>query len=573
MENKYNTTPLKRFWNLLRADYKEIRNIYTYAVFNGLISLTLPLGIQAIVNLIQGGQVNASWILLVFVVVLGVAITGVLQIFQLRITENIQQRIFTRAAFEFAYRIPRVRMEALYNKYAPELMNRFFDTVSVQKGLSKILIDFSAAGFQVIFGLLLLSFYHPFFILFSLILLILVFVIFKTTAKKGLERSLDESKYKYEVAHWLEELARVSTTFKLAGKTELPMFRMNDRVENYLASRESHFKVLLQQYSLMVVFKVIVATGLLAIGGILVMEQLMNIGQFIAAEIIILLVMSSVEKLILSLEIIYDVLTAIEKVAQVTDLELEADEGVDLLSEGTEKGLKVEFKNVSFAYPEQKEKVIKDVNLTIESGEVVTVMGKNSSGKSTLLQLMAGLYDASDGRVVINDLPLGNIDLSSLRSLIGDSLLQEQVFEGSLMDNIAMGRADADFENVQWAVENIGLNEFVKSLPKGYGTEIGPFGMKLPRSIAQRILIARCVADKPRLLLIEDSFEHLDQQTRIELIDFLTSKENNWTLVAVSHDPYMASKSNKVLIMEEGKVSHFGTYSELERIIKAQSNA
>jgi ABC-type bacteriocin/lantibiotic exporter with double-glycine peptidase domain len=315
--------PLDRFWRLLKPDQKEIRNVYVYSIFNGLVALSLPLGIQAIINLIQGGQVSTSWIVLLIFVVAGVGVTGVLQIFQLRITENLQQKIFTRAAFEFAYRIPRIRFESLYREYAPELMNRFFDTMSVQKGLPKILIDFSAATLQVIFGLILLSFYHPFFIVFSLVLVLLVYAIFYFTAKRGLETSLDESKYKYKMAHWLEELARTGTTFKLAGKTDLPLSTTDIHVGNYLKAREFHFRVLVQQYSLMVVFKVIVATGLLAIGGILVMEQLMNIGQFVAAEIIILLIMNSVEKLILSFETIYDVLTALEKMGQVTDKELE----------------------------------------------------------------------------------------------------------------------------------------------------------------------------------------------------------------------------------------------------------
>ena len=301
---KEKLSPLARFWRMLKPDRKEIRDVYVYGIFNGIIWLSLPLGIQAIVNLIQGGQVNAAWILLVAVVVLGVALTGILQIFQLRITENIQQRIFTRASLEFTYRVPRIKLEQLYKYYAPELMNRFFDVTSVQKGLSKLLIDFSSAGLQVIFGLLLLSFYHPFFVLFSMVLLFLVYIIFRFTAKPGLEASIRESSHKYALAHWLEETARTSITFKLAGNTDLPLKKADAHTTAYLGAREKHFKILIQQYSLLTFFKVLVATGLLAIGGLLVMEQLMNIGQFIAAEIIIITVMSSVEKLILSLETI-----------------------------------------------------------------------------------------------------------------------------------------------------------------------------------------------------------------------------------------------------------------------------
>jgi ABC-type bacteriocin/lantibiotic exporter with double-glycine peptidase domain len=259
-----------------------------------------------------------------------------LQISQLKITENLQQKIFSRAAFEFAYRIPKIKMEAIYKQYAPELMNRFFDVISVQKGLSKILIDFSMASIQVLFGLVLLSLYHPFFIFFSMILIFLLFIIFRYTAKKGLMTSLRESKHKYTVANWLQEVARTHMTIKLAGKTDLPVQRVDKATGEYINARDDHFKILMQQYFLMVGFKVIIGAGLLVVGSILVMEQQMNIGQFVASEIIILLVLSSVEKLILSLETIYDVLTSLEKIGQVTDMELESNEGMLINNEDKE---------------------------------------------------------------------------------------------------------------------------------------------------------------------------------------------------------------------------------------------
>lgn len=562
---RINITPLQRFWMLLKPDQKDIRNVYVYSIFNGLVSLSLPLGIQAIINMIQGGQVNTSWIILVALVVLGVAVSGMLQIWQLRITENLQQRIFTRAAFEFAYRIPRIRLEAMYKHYAPELMNRFFDTISVQKGLSKLLIGFSTALLQVVFGLLLLSMYHSFFIFFSLTMLLLVFAIFRFSGKRGLMTSLNESRHKYEVAHWLEEVARVGNTFKLAGKTDLPLDRTDKHVKDYLEARESHFKVLVSQYSLMIIFKVLVATGLLAIGGILVMEQHMNIGQFVAAEIIILSVMAAVEKLILSLETIYDVLTSLEKIGQVTDMELEQDDGVDMRDECVEGGgLQVQLRDVGFSYPGQDKKTLDGLNLTMEKGQKWLVTGNNGTGKSTLLQVVAGLFDAQEGTISYNGLPKRNLELSSLRSIIGDSLSQEDLFDGTLLDNITIGRENATFENVKWAVKNLGLEEFVRSCPKGYKTMLGPQTGKLPRSLVNKILLARSIADKPRLLLLEDAFEHMDEPERRKIIDFLTAKENGWTLVAVSSDPYLASRCKHIAIMKEGTVDRVGTFEELK---------
>lgn len=548
-------SPVQRLFRLLKPDAKEIRSIYIYAMFNGLITLSLPLGIQAIINLIQGGEVSTAWVVLVVIVVAGVAASGALQIAQLRIVENLQQKIFARSAFEFAYRIPMVKMEAIYQHFAPELMNRFFDTMNVQKGLSKLLIDISLAGLQIVFGLMLLSFYHPFFIIFSLLLILLVFVIFRFTGPPGLRTSLKESKYKYRVAHWLEELARTGTTFKLTGSTGLPLTRMDKEVESYLGAREDHFGILVRQYSLMVLFKVLVAAGLLAMGGVLVMEQLMNIGQFVAAEIIILTVINSVEKLVRTMETIYDVLTALEKIGQVTDLEIERTEGIDTICEADECGMKISLQNLSFHFPGGDREVLKNINIDIERGETVVVTGPNGSGKSTLLQILAGLYDIDVGNIVYNGHSIRSLNLLSLRSSIGDCLAQEQLFDGTLVENIAMGRDSVTMQDVQWAIENTRLIGFVNSQPQGYDSHIDPQGKKLPRSVTQKLLLARSIVDRPKLLLLEDAMEHLDSNERRNIIDFLLQPENDWTLIAVSADEYLRSRADRIAEMKDGQLT------------------
>jgi len=557
-------TPIQRLWLLLKPDSREIYNIYIYSAFNGLVALSLPLGIQAIINLIQGGLVSTAWIVLVVVVVLGVGINGMIKIFQFRITENLQQKIFTRGALEFAYRIPRIKMEALYKYYAPELMNRYFDIMSVQKGLSKLLIDFSAATLQVLFGLILLSLYHSFFIIFSVILILLVFVIFKFTAKRGLDTSLLESKYKYQLAHWLEELARTVNSFKLSGNSNLPMQKTDEHVNSYLHAKEKHFKVLVQQYGLLVIFKMIIAAGLLVIGGILVMEQVINIGQFVAAEIIILLVIDSVEKLIASLENIYDVITAVEKIGQVTDIELDSEEGIELSEHAVGNGLNIEMSNVYFQYPNHPTQTLKNLNLIIKEGDQILVVGKNGSGKTTLMHIIASLYDIQQGQIVYHGLPKANINMTSIRSVIGNCMNQGLLFNGTILENITMGRDDCNFAQAKWAIDNLGLKDFIKTMPQGFNTIIDPQGKKLSMSITEKLLLARSIANKPKLLLIEDAFEHIDDSERKQIIDFLTDPIHGWTIVATSADKYYAQKTDRILLIDDGSIVKEGTFNEMK---------
>jgi ABC-type bacteriocin/lantibiotic exporter with double-glycine peptidase domain len=298
------------------------------------------------------------------------------------------------------------------------------------------------------------------------------------------------------------------------------------------------------------------------------MEQSMNIGQFVAAEIIILLVIGSVEKIILGLETIYDVLTSLEKIGQVTDLELEDSDGIELKRTDIEKGLNVQVNNVTFSYPQSDHLVLKNIDFNVESGETIIINGSNGSGKSTLLHVISGLYDLQAGTISYNGIPRNNLELTSLRSILGACLVEEALFEGTLLENITIGRESVSFENVQWAIKGLGLDEYVRRLPKGYDTQLEPLGKKLPRSIVQRLLIARSIADKPKLLLFEYAFEYLDAKDRFKIIDFITDKNNGWTIIAISNEDYLASKADKIAIMNQGTFSHFDTYQALNKIAK-----
>ncbi len=349
---------LGRLFKLLNSERRDIKNILLFAIVSGLINLSLPLGIQAVINFLNAGQLSTSWAVLVIFVLLGISLVGFLQVRQLTITENIERKIFARAAFDFAFRLPRIKQKAVQNKYLPELVNRFFEIVTVQKGLSKLLVDFSGASIQIVFGLFLLSLYHPLFLLLGIGLMGILFLIFRITGKPGLTTSLEESKYKFEVAHWLEEIGRTMSTFKFLGNSELPIQRTDGLVDNYLTARKKHFRILVWQFGGMIAFKVLVAAGLLILGSMLVIDKQINIGQFVASEIIIVLIIGAVEKLILSMQTIYDLLTALEKIGTVTDLPLENNTGTDLRDTSCDSGVEIRFNNVTFTYPDGTEPVI-----------------------------------------------------------------------------------------------------------------------------------------------------------------------------------------------------------------------
>ncbi|GAL90889.1 peptidase domain-containing ABC transporter [Jejuia pallidilutea] len=546
-------TPWKRLIGLLQLEKRDILQIFYYAIFAGVVALSLPLGIQAIINLIQGAQISTSWIVLVILVTLGVAFSGLLQLMQLRIIETLQQRIFTRSAFELTYRFPKIKMSELRDYYPPELANRFFDTLTIQKSLSKILIDVPTAVLQILFALILLSFYHPFFIIFGLLLLVLIFVVFKFTAIKGLETSLVESKKKYKVAHWIQEIARSVISFKLSGGTSLGLKKNDDLVNGYLLARENHFKVLMLQFIQMISFKVIVTASLLLIGGALVLNQEMNIGQFVAAEIIILLVIASVEKLILGLESFYDTLTSLEKLGQIVDRELESQDGD---RPQFSKGITIELDKITYEVGNRDRHILRDISLKIKPKSNVLVKGESGAGKSTLLRLISGVIEPTGGHLYINDMSINSLHLNFYRSQLGLSLSDETPFEGTIKDNLTFSNPDITDEQIYDILEKVGLKKFIKEQPDGLNTILYPDGKQMSFTLAKKIVLARAILKQPKVLILEDALDRFNHLETDAIIEFLTHPDRPWTLIVVSSSDAWLNKCDEIITLEKGKLKN-----------------
>lgn len=550
---KPSMSPWKRFIGLLQLEKRDILQIFYYAIFSGVVALSLPLGIQAIINLIQGAQISTSWVVLVVLVTLGVAFSGALQLMQLRIIETIQQRIFTRASFELSYRFPKIKMMELRNYYPPELANRFFDTLTIQKGLSKILIDVPTAILQILFALILLSFYHPFFIIFGILLLGLIFIVFKFTAKKGLETSLQESKNKYKVAHWIQEIARTVVSFKLSGNTNLAITKNDTLVSDYLVSRENHFKILVIQFIQMISFKVIVTASLLLIGGALVLKQEMNIGQFVAAEIVIILVIASVEKLIIGLESFYDVLTSIEKLGQIVDKDLEDQDAEKPAFKDT---LTIELNKVTYRVPNRDTPIINNVSLNINSKSRILILGESGSGKSSLLRLIAGINQVTSGHIYINNLSINSLNLNQYRAQLGLSLTEETPFEGSIKENLTFGNVAITDDAIFEILEKVGLMDFIKEQPKGLQTILYPDGKQMSHTVSKKIILARAILKQPKVIILEDALDRFNTEETNAIIDYLTHKDRPWAVIVVSGSDSWRTNCTQIIQLDKGEIKN-----------------
>ena len=548
-----NQSPVSRILNLLKLEKNEITAVYFYAILNGLIQLSLPVGVQAIIGYVLGASMRASLVVLIILVVLGVFIAGIMQVNQMKIIEKIQQKMFVRYSFAFTQHIPNLDLKKNDTIYLPELVNRFFDVPVLQKGLSKILLEIPTAVIQILFGLILLCFYHPAFVLFGIILITLLIIILRFTGGKGLQTSLEKSKYKYKVAAWLEEMARILLSVKLGKNNNLHLQKADDEVSNYLDARNNHFKVLLFQFNVLVIFKTIITAAMLIVGTLLMVKQQLTVGQFIAAEIVILLVLNSVEKLIINLSSVYDTLTAVEKLSEITDKPTEQSGSVLLPATG--KGLKLEMKDVSFSYNGEKN-ILNNISLEIKPNEKVCITGKDSSGKSTLLKLMTGAYTDFKGAILLDDIPVSNYDLDSLRAQTGVVLNQQDIFQGTVWENISLGNKLVSLETVKEISAKTGLTDFIATQKKGYDTLLDPTGKRLPRNVVHRILLVRALAANPRLLLLEEPWINFHENHRKQIMQLLTSLQNTTVVVVSNDDEFIKKCTKRIVIDENGSVKN-----------------
>ncbi len=557
-------TPVQRLWQLLRHERSDIGLVYLYATLNGLIYLTLPLGVQSITGLVSGGLILQPVVLLILFVIFGSLASGVLQLLQLSVVELLQQRIFAQLAFEFAFRLPRVRLESVRDEYLPEVMNRFFESVIIQKSLAKLLTESTTAALQVLFGLVLLTFYHPYFAAFSLLLLAVLALIFRVSGPRGLATSIAESADKYAAVRWLQEIGRSITAFKFAGSSAFAVERMDRHVTDYLHHRKAHFRVLVQQAMGMVVFKTVVIGTVLILGSLLVINRQITLGQFVASEIVIVMVMAGIEKLILSLSTLYDILTSVDKVGHVSELPVERDGGTALAATSP-AGMTLRTHDLRYRYPGAPSAAVDGITLDVAAGSRVVITGFDGAGQTTFLRVLAGLYHDFEGGLAYDGQPARSLELAAMRSQVGQLLSATDLFDGTLAENLRVGRAHLSNADLAAALDAVGAGDWLATLPNGLDAPIRSGGRSLPSHLVARLLLAQAIVGSPRLVVMDDFFQNLEAQTRDLFVELLMDRRRPWTVIAVSHDQAFLAAADRVLVMQAGRVVADGPLDEVSR--------
>jgi ABC-type bacteriocin/lantibiotic exporter with double-glycine peptidase domain len=302
--------PLALIFSIINAEKRNIKFLYVYAVFSGLISLTIPLGIQTMIGYVMAGRLNTSWFFLSVLITLCVLLAGLTRLAQLSIIDSIQRKLFIRFSMIFKEKI--LSFKNVVSETITQRTSYFMDIVTLQKSLSKLLIDFTGKLLQAVFGLLLLAVYHPFFLIFGIIVTLVVYLVLKYTWKRGFETSRCESNFKFKTYNTITKMAH-------AGNKEVYIDQIDEYVNEYAKSRNAHFGILYRQAWLGILTKVLFTAFMLVIGSFLLVEQRISLGQFLASEILIITLLDAIEKLILTVENLYDCGVSIEKLNLISE--------------------------------------------------------------------------------------------------------------------------------------------------------------------------------------------------------------------------------------------------------------
>lgn len=551
-------TPVTRLFRLLVVERSELAVLTIYSLTVILFSLAVPLAMQSLVNTIAAGMFEQPIVVLSLLVLSGLSVAGVLQVMQMGVVESIQLRVFAGTALNLADSLVRVRMDALRGEYAPELVNRFFDVLTIQKSLSKILIDAFTAVLQALVGLLVLGFYSPTLLAVDLLILVAFVAGMFLLGIGGLRTSIDESREKYRVAEWLEDLARCHVSLKMHGGSRYLRERADDAVVRYLDARRDHFRVTIRQLGGYFFFAAIANAGGLAAGGWQVLAGRMTLGQLVAAQIIINLILAGMDKIVRKTDEFFDLLTGLDKVGHVTDLPRERSGGRPLPQRPPNSGARVVCRNLRFAYhPEAP--VLTGLDLSLEPSDRVSLVGASGAGKTTLASLLCGLEEPSFGSIEIDGIDVRESDLESLRQVVALAGYDRELFDGTIEENVRVGREHVTPEEVRWALEMVEMTEEVALMPNGLQTTLVSGGLNLSRGQVQRLLIARSIVDRPRLLILDEAFTGIDERIAGRILDRIFDPAHRWTIIDISHEPEVVTRTETVHVLAEGQIKETGS--------------
>ncbi len=562
--------PWKRLGRFFSAESRIVAYIYTYAILAGGTNLLIPVLVQAIFTYIQT-LVWATGLTTLLLLSLAVLVaSAVVRIGQYILIEHLQRRLFLHSTLEIVHHVPRWLYPAVVRENLPSLINRYFEIFTLEKNLSKLLLNVPADLLTILLAIILLSFYAPFFALSVVLLTGIVTLGIAYTFKPAYHKKKAVSDEKYTMATWLEELARALLTFKVAGFPPLLYRRTQELETRYLTRRQQYFRLLLTQKGLLYFYQIAIALTMLSLGALLVVDKQISLGQFVASELVLFLILNAVQDLVGNLDSLYDALVGIEKLSQIFQPPTEKIAGVTLPA----GPFSLSLQGVGFTshHSGAEFRILHNLNLQIKAGEKVCLTGPAGGGKTTLLHVLYGLYTNYGGDIYVSGINLRQTDLLHYRARIGDALEVGEIIDATVWDNLTLSAGEVSWEEVLAICDRLGFRHTIEQLPEGFFTRVPPGGRGLLSGLIQRkLILARALLSKPDLLIVDDLFATVDWSLKEPICQVMLDPQASYTAIIVSQDPKVMQMCDRVAFLYEGQIRYSGAYEGLQPYLKSQN--
>ncbi|MFT7639411.1 MAG: putative ABC transport system ATP-binding protein [Pirellulaceae bacterium] len=539
-------TPLERLWQLLKPEASDIWIVIVFAFVVSLLMLATPLAVETLVNTIAFGRFLQPIIILAVILLMFLGFQGAVRALQTYVVEIIQRRLFARVAGDLAFRLPRTEIEDSDGEYLPEIVNRFFDIVTVQKVAAQLLLDSLGLMLSTLIGMAVLGFYHPWLLGFDVFLLSAIAVVIFLLGRGAVSSAVKESKHKYYMAGWLEDIARCPIAFRNDGGAEFALERTDRLIHEYLNARRSHFRIVMRQVLFALGIQAVASTVLLGLGGWLVVAGELTLGQLVAAELIVTVIVGSFAKIGKHMESFYDLLASVDKLGALFDIRTERQDGMLAIDRSLPAA--IELNSVCYAW-QGRPSVIDDFSAEIESGEAVAVLGGAGVGKSTLIDLVYGIRSPTAGHLMIDGIEPRDLRPDVLRSRIAVARGTE-AFHSTIEENVHLHREGVTATEVRDVLDAIGLLDPVLRLKDGCNTMLTSEGSPLSESQQRLLGIARAAIGRPGLLLVDGALDALGNRDLDRCLNYLLSADRPWTLIVATSREDIAVRFNRTISLE-----------------------
>lgn len=532
----------------LKFEKKILAIIVSYALAIGVFALIVPLTVQELVNTFAYALQPIMIITLTAVMATALLLMGSFRVLQARAVEILVQRLYARIALGLTKQLPRFSEVGFTPKYA----NYFMEAELLPRSLAAMLVDIINVTVGGALGMTILVMYHPYFLVFNVLLVGGFTTIIIILGRGGLKITMDVSRHNYATMNWLQDISNNLLHFKATASTPFLLKKTDEFVQAYVSARKTRSDILTgTQYKGSVIWQACGHSGLIATAGWLLGIGQITLGQFVAAEVIVGTLIINLDTVSKRMYYVYYAFTSLYELENLFSLPKDKEHGklTVPLPDPTVHGVRLTCKDVSFAYP-NSQPTFQHFDVEVAPGEKVAVFSATSTGKTTLARVLAGLYSPTGGVIRYNGVDLRDLDMDSLnacRGLILDSQLT--LFESTLEENLTMGRP-VHYDDIRWALRFVELEEDVDALPLGLRTPVISGIKGFTTSQTLRLLVARAIVMRPQILILDGTLHSMLPAMRETILRRLCSKEEPWSVIFVSNDPSLGAHVDRRIMLE-----------------------